>query len=165
MLGLQRGLGITDYLTGRASMEEIVLQAPFNPDLYFVQAGKLEEDASELLLNGKIEILLDYLNTMSDMLVIDMPPINPITDLYVIAPLCDYTLYIVRHGKVRKNNIRMLSENMSSHNIKNVALIFNGIKKRGVGKFSYGYGYGYGYDYKSSYDSYGKAAAKKKKTV
>ncbi|HEY8734330.1 MAG TPA: GNVR domain-containing protein, partial [Puia sp.] len=69
MLGLQRGLGITDYLTGRASMEEIVLQAPFNPDLYFVQAGKLEEDASELLLNGKIEILLDYLNTMSDMLV------------------------------------------------------------------------------------------------
>jgi hypothetical protein len=44
-----------------------------------------------------------------------------------------------------------------------VALIFNGIKKRGIGQYSYGYGYGYGYDYKSSYDSYGKA--RKKKTV
>jgi tyrosine-protein kinase Etk/Wzc len=161
MLGLQRGVGITDYLMGKATVEEILLQTPFNPDLYFVQAGRLEEDASELLLNGKIEVLLDYLNTKADMLVIDMPPINPITDLYVIAPLCDYTLYIVRHGKVRKNNIQMLNENMKSHNIRKVAIIFNGIKKRGIGQYSYGYGYGYGYDYKSSYDSYGKAKKKK----
>jgi tyrosine-protein kinase Etk/Wzc len=161
MLGLQRGPGITDYLMGKVTKEEILLQTPFNPDLYFVQAGKLEEDASELLLNGKIEVLLDYLNSKADMLVIDMPPINPITDLYVIAPLCDYTLYIVRHGKVRKNNIQMLNENMKSHNIKRVAIIFNGIKKRGIGQYSYGYGYGYGYDYKSSYDSYGKAKRKK----
>jgi capsular exopolysaccharide synthesis family protein len=163
LLGLERGKGITDYLMGKASESEILLQTPFNPDLYFVQAGHLEEDASELLLNGKIEVLLDYLNTKVDTLIIDMPPINPITDLYVIAPLCDYTLYVIRHGKVRKNNIKMLNENMEFHNIKNVALIFNGIKKRGIGQYSYGYGYGYGYDYKSSYDSYGKA--KKKKTV
>jgi capsular exopolysaccharide synthesis family protein len=163
LLGLERGKGITDYLMGKASESEILLQTPFNPDLYFVQAGHLEEDASELLLNGKIEVLLDYLNTKVDTLIIDMPPINPITDLYVIAPLCDYTLYVIRHGKVRKNNIKMLKENMEFHNIKNVALIFNGIKKRGIGQYSYGYGYGYGYDYKSSYDSYGKA--RKKKTV
>jgi len=161
MLGLQRGAGITDYLTGRATAEEILLQTPFNPDLYFVQAGRLEEDASELLLNGKIEVLMDFLSTKADMLIIDMPPINPITDLYVIAPLCDYALYVVRHGKVRKNNIQMLNENMKSHNIKKVAIIFNGIKKRGIGQYSYGYGYGYGYDYKSSYDSYGKAKKKK----
>jgi tyrosine-protein kinase Etk/Wzc len=163
MLGLERGVGITDYLMGKVSESEILLQTPFNPDLYFVQAGHLEEDASELLLNGKIEVFLDYLNTKVDMLIIDMPPINPITDLYVMAPLCDYTLYVIRHGKVRKNNIKMLKENMEFHNIKNVALIFNGIKKRGIGQYSYGYGYGYGYDYKSSYDTYGKA--KKKKTV
>ena len=163
MLGLERGAGITDYLMGKVSESEILLQTPFNPDLYFVQAGHLEEDASELLLNGKIEVFLDYLNTKVDTLIIDMPPINPITDVYVIAPLCDYTLYVIRHGKVRKNNIKMLKENMEFHNIKNVALIFNGIKKRGIGQYSYGYGYGYGYDYKSSYDSYGKA--RKKKTV
>jgi tyrosine-protein kinase Etk/Wzc len=163
MLGLERGLGITDYLLGKATAEEILLQTPFNPDLYFVRAGNLIEDASELLLSRKMEELLDYLNARADILVIDMPPINPITDFYVIAPLCDYTMYVVRHGKVRKNNIRMLHENMDSHNIKDVALIFNGIKKRGIGQFSYGYGYGYGYDYKSSYDSYGKS--KKKKTV
>jgi tyrosine-protein kinase Etk/Wzc len=164
MLGLERGVGITDYLLGKASAEEIILQTPFNPDLYVVRAGNLVEDASELLLNSRMEGLLDYLNTRADVLIIDMPPINPITDVYVIAPLCDYTLYVVRHGKVRKNNIRMLHENMDSHNIENVALIFNGIKKRGIGQYSYGYGYGYGYDYKSSYDSYGKKS-KKRKTV
>jgi tyrosine-protein kinase Etk/Wzc len=164
MLGLERGPGITDYLMGEINKEEILLQTPFNPDLYFVQAGNLGEDASELLLNGRMELLLEYLDTKVDIMIIDMPPINPITDVFVIAPLCDYTLYLVRHGKVPKNNIKMLNENMESHKIKNVALIFNGIKKRGIGKYSYGYGYGYGYDYKSSYDSYyGKT--KKKKVV
>jgi tyrosine-protein kinase Etk/Wzc len=163
MLGLKRGKGITDYLMGKVTADEIILQTPFNPDLFFVQAGNLEEDASELLLNGKIEVLLDYLSGKVDMLIIDMPPINPITDLYAIAPLCDYTLYVIRHDKVRKNNIKVLNENMDSHKIKNVALVFNGIKKRGIGQYSYGYGYGYGNDYKSSYDSYGKA--KKKKIV
>ena len=161
MLGLERGLGITDYLMGKAKMEEILHQTPINPDLYFVGAGNLEEDASELLLNGKIEKLLDYLGTKADILIIDMPPVNPITDLYVIAPHADQVLYVVRHGKVPKNNIKVLNDNMETHNIKNVALIFNGIKKRGLGKFSYGYGYGYGNDYKSSYDSYGKARKKK----
>ncbi len=163
MLGLKRGKGITDYLMGKVTAEEIMLQTPFNPDLFFVQAGNLEEDASELLLNGKIEVLLDYLSGKVDMLIIDMPPINPITDLYAIAPLCDYTLYVIRHDKVRKNNIKVLNENMDSHKIKNVAIVFNGIKKRGIGQYSYGYGYGYGNDYKSSYDTYGKS--KKKKIV
>ena len=161
MLGIERGVGITDYLLGKVSAEEILLQTQINPDLYFVSAGNLDEQASELLLNGKLEILLNYLNTEADMLIIDMPPVNPISDLYVVAPLCDYTLYIVRHGKAPKNVIKLLNENMESHNIKKVALVFNGIKRRGTGKYSYGYGYGYGYDHKSSYDSYGKNRKKK----
>ncbi len=161
MMGIERGIGITDYLSGKVSVEEILLQTQINPDLYFVSAGNLDEQASELLLNGKLEILLNYLNTQADMLIIDMPPVNPISDLYVVAPLCDYVLYIIRHGKAPKNTLKVLDENMDSHNIKKVALVFNGIKRRGTGKYSYGYGYGYGYDYKSSYDSYGKNKKKK----
>lgn len=161
-LGLHRSVGITDYLLGKATEEEILLQTPFNPDLYFVSAGSMNDDASELLINGRIEILLDYISTKVDILIIDMPPINPIADVYIIAPMCDYTMYVIRHGKVRKNNIKMLNENMEAHQVKNVALIFNGIKKRGIGQYSYGYGYGYSYDYKSSYDSYGKKTKKKK---
>ena len=90
-----------------------------------------------------------------------MPPINPITDVFVVSQFSDYVLYVIRHGRVPKNNIRLLREIMESHNIKNIALVFNGIKKRGIGKYSYGYGYGYGYDYKSSYDTYGKSRKKK----
>jgi len=161
MLGLEREIGITDYLLGKAKEDEIFMQTPFNPDLYFISAGNLNEDASELLLNGKIEQLLDWLSNKVDVIVMDMPPINPITDVFVVSQFSDYVLYVIRHGRVPKNNIRLLREIMESHNIKNIALVFNGIKKRGIGKYSYGYGYGYGYDYKSSYDTYGKSRKKK----
>ena len=91
----------------------------------------------------------------------DTAPINPITDFYALAPMTDLTLYMVRHGKTPKVHIQHLEESMTSHNVSKVAIIFNGVKKRGSGKFSYGYGYGYGHDYRSTYESYGKQNLKK----
>jgi hypothetical protein len=51
---------------------------------------------------------------------------------------------------------------MKAHHVKNAAIIFNGIKKRGAGRYSYGYGYGYGYDDRVRYDEYGKKKTKKR---
>ena len=44
-------------------------------------------------------------------------------------------------GKTKNGN---LDKEMNIHNIDNLAIVFNGVKNRGFGKFSYGYGYGYG---------------------
>ena len=56
----------------------------------------------------------------------------------------------------------MLDDNMRQNNVKNVAIVFNGVKKRGFGGSGYGHqGYGYGYGYNSGY-GYGKGTQKKK---
>ena len=49
---------------------------------------------------------------------------------------------------------------MESYNIENVAIIFNGVKNRGFGKYSYGFGHGYGYDIRSSYEEYSRKVKK-----
>jgi tyrosine-protein kinase Etk/Wzc len=154
-LQMNRGTGITDYMNHLVTEGEIIHTSPNNDNLHVISAGTQSEDASELLLNGRIETLIEYLKTKYDFIVMDTAPINPITDFYALAPLCDLTLYVVRHDVTPKVHIQHLEETMASHNVTKVGIVFNSVKKRGTGKYSYGYGYGYGYDYRSTYESYG----------
>ena len=156
IFGIDRGLGITDYLQGKATEKQIIIPTEAQPNLSLIPAGFLIEDPSELLHNGKLEILLNYLDAEFDVLIIDTAPVLALTDATTLAPLCNLVLYIVRHDHTPKTHIEFLDENMQAHNIENVALIFNGVKKRGYGRYSYGYGSGYGYESKSSYDAYSK---------
>jgi Mrp family chromosome partitioning ATPase len=95
-----------------------------------------------------------------DVLIIDTPPLKPISDAYEIAALCNYVIYVVRHDCTPKSNISMIEEEFVAHQINNVGIVFNGIKKRGQGRFSYGYGYGYGFDDRVQYEQYGKTTKK-----
>jgi tyrosine-protein kinase Etk/Wzc len=153
-------IGITDYLLGNTSEEEIIMSTPKHANLYLIPAGKLVGEPSELLVNGKLEILLNFLDTKFDMLIIDTAPLKVLTDGLVIAPFCNLVLNVIRHNHTPKSHIEFLNKDMKSYNIDNVAIIFNGVKNRGFGKYSYGYGHGYGYDIRSSYEEYSKKTKK-----
>lgn len=156
MFEISNCAGITDYLLGKATENQIIIPTDIQPNLSLIPAGFLIEDPTELLLNGRLEILLNYLDTVFDVLIIDTAPILALTDATSIAPLVNLVLYIIRHDHTPKAHIEFMDENMEAHNIENVALVFNSVKKRGFGRYSYGYGSGYGYGSKSSYDAYSK---------
>jgi hypothetical protein len=54
----------------------------------------------------------------------------------------------VRHKHTRKALIQRLDTNNKINELKNMAIVFNGVRARGFGKNGYGYGYGYGYVYR-----------------
>jgi tyrosine-protein kinase Etk/Wzc len=129
-----------------------------HPNLFIIPAGPTPPNPSELILNGRLPQLLTYLEDHFDYILIDTSPISPVTDGYIISPMCDATLYVVRHGYTPRIYIQRLQEQMRIRELKNMAIIFNGVKQRG---FSYGSGYGYGYGYGYGED-YGEKEAKKK---
>ena len=155
-----RGDGITDYLLGNVSEDEIIYPTSKHANVFLIPAGNLVEDPSELLDNGKLEVLFNYIDKKFDILVIDTAPLKVLTDGLVIAPLCNLVLNVIRHNHTPKSHIEIFDKDMASYNIDNVAIVFNGIKNRGLGKFSYGFGHGYGYDIRSSYEEYSKKAKK-----
>jgi capsular exopolysaccharide synthesis family protein len=159
MLDSDLELGVTDYLLGNTTKDKI-LGATSIKNLFFVPAGNLVESPSELLLSAKLELFLSELDEEFDMLIIDTPPVTPISDAFEIAALCNYIIFVVRHDFTPKANIRIVEEAFDAHQINNVGIVFNGIKKRGQGKFSYGYGYGYGFDDRMRYEQYGNAIKK-----
>ncbi|HSF46295.1 MAG TPA: CpsD/CapB family tyrosine-protein kinase, partial [Chitinophagaceae bacterium] len=158
---IETNKGVTDYLQGEVEPREILLPTSID-NLSLVPAGNLVKTPSELILNGRIEILLNYLDALYDVIVVDTPPIRPVSDGFEIAQYCNFVLFVVRHNYTPKVNLQMLDQELDTHNIKDVAIVFNGVKKRGLGKYSYGYGYGYGFDDRVMYDEYGK---RKKKNI
>lgn len=137
--------GVTEFLTGEKTAEQIINNIEGRENLSFISAGSLPESPSELLAGGKIKSLIDYLESNYDMVVIDTSPIVLVTDAYILSELCDATLYVIRHNYTPKMLVKRIDENNQINPINNPAIIFNGVKTRGVFKNNYGYGYDYVY--------------------
>ena len=75
----------------------------------------------------------------------DTAPINPVTDAFIISPLADVTLFIIRHDYTPKIFLNKLQQQRKKDTLKNPAVVYNGIRGKGINKYGYGYGYGYGY--------------------
>jgi len=148
IFGVSNEAGITDYLTGKKDTDHIIKKASTAENLFIVPAGSsINGNLSELLLNGKSQKLLDYLETVFDVVIVDTTPVLAITDAYIISSWCDATVYVIRHAFTPKIHVQRLDDNAELHRLKNTGIVFNGVKKRGLGKYGFGFGFGYGYDY------------------
>ncbi|CAN5753943.1 polysaccharide biosynthesis tyrosine autokinase [soil metagenome] len=145
ILNVNHEFGITDFLKGKKYPEEIIKPVEGHENLFFISAGELTDNPSELLLNGKVNEIIDYLDNSFDMVIIDTSPIVLITDAYILSEMCDATLYVMRHGYTPKMLVKRIDENNEINPIHNPAIVFNGVKTRGLFKTNYGYGYNYVY--------------------
>jgi tyrosine-protein kinase Etk/Wzc len=145
ILNVEREAGVTEFLTGEKDPEEIIKRIHEHENLFFISAGNIPENPSELLSNGKVKELIDYLENIFDLVIIDTSPMVLVTDGYLLTGLCDATLYVVRHKYTPKMLIKRIDENNHINPINNPAIIFNGVKMRGFFKNNYGYGYDYVY--------------------
>jgi capsular exopolysaccharide synthesis family protein len=150
--------GVSDFLTGDKDPEEIIKRVPEHQNLFFVSSGTLHESPSELLLNGKIQELITYLEGIFDLVIMDTAPVVLVTDAYILSPLSNATLYVVRHKYTPKILVKRIDENNKINPLTNPAIIFNGVKVRGFFKNNYGYGYDYVYGTK---DKKGRKEKKK----
>jgi len=136
--------GITEYLKGEIGLAEIINPTPINENLFFISAGKIPESPTELITNGITPELFNELDKVFDHIIIDVAPVGPVSDAYILSPLCNLTLYIVRHNFTPKTFLERLDINNKLNKLTNPAIVFNGVSQRGYGQ-SYGYGYGYVY--------------------
>jgi tyrosine-protein kinase Etk/Wzc len=153
-LNINNELGLSDYLKGRNEAEEIIKSTPFSSNLFIIPSGPLPNNPSELIVNGKIEELFYYLGTIFDCIIVDAPPVIPVSDAYVLSDHCDATLFVIRHKYTPKIFVQRIDDSNKVNQLKNAAIVFNGIQPRGFNKNYYGYGYGYGYIFKG--DDVGK---------
>ena len=152
-LGINRDPGITSYLIGKTDIDSIIKETKY-PNLFVVSAGPIPPNPTELILSPKFAEMMKLLKQKFDYIIIDSAPIGPVTDSQLISSYADTTIYVIRHAFTPKAMLRMIDDLYKQKKFNNMAVLFNGLKPRGLGGYGSGYGnYGYGYGYGS--DGYG----------
>ena len=113
--------------------------------LTVLPAGPVPPNPSELLGSQHMGNLLKALSARYDYVIVDSPPLLPVTDGAVLATLTDGAILIARHGKTSRDNLEQAAHALHAVNAKLLGTVLNCIPLRARGsRTGYGYGYGYG---------------------
>lgn len=104
-LGLESAVGVTSVLIDRSSLNH-ALQPWGRDGMTVLTSGPTPPNPSELLASQHMADLLDELESRFDIVLIDAPPLLPVTDAAILAGCCDGALLIVRHGKTSRNQVK-----------------------------------------------------------
>ena len=130
--------GISDFLKGKASINEIIQQSGINENLQIISSGSKITNPSELLEIDLFKELIAILKETYDDILIDSPPVHLVPDAMILSRLTDLTLYTIRQGTTGKGELKFIKELNEQKQLTNMNLVFNGIERS-----KYGYGYKY----------------------
>lgn len=103
-LGIEGAVGLTSVLAGKASLDETL--QPWGDDLLTVLAsGPLPPNPSELLASEHMRAVLAELSERFEIVLLDSPPLLPVTDAAALAAQCDGALIVVRHGRTSRAQV------------------------------------------------------------
>ncbi|SMO36487.1 GumC family protein [Solitalea koreensis] len=136
-IGVKGNFGITDYLRGEATLDNIIKMVSNNENLYLISSGETTENPIELLMGERVSALFQELNEKFDYVIIDSPPIGLVADALLIEKFVDATIYVVRYGHTQLPQLKMIADFHEAGKFKNMSIVFNGVD------FEQSYGYGY----------------------
>lgn len=143
-LGLIPGVGLTDVLVGRAEPKDVLQQ--YGPSgLFFVMgAGSVPPNPSELLGSVSMRSMLEALNPNAIILV-DTPPLVPVTDAAILTARTDGALVVVRSGRTTIDLLDKSLQNLDRVKGRALGIILDGVSRKGDNKY-----YGTEYRYESN---------------
>jgi capsular exopolysaccharide synthesis family protein len=139
---LKNDMGITNYLVGKATAEEIVLKTPVE-NLDIVLTGPRTPNASELILEPKLETLIESFKEQYEYIVIDTAPVGVLSDALVLMKLSDINIYVLRAHFAKREFVELAHNILEKNNIKSMSFVLNQVSQKKVPA-----GYGGTYYYK-----------------
>lgn len=143
MLGLENVVGVTTVLLGNIGVDDALQNHPTG--LKILASGAVPPNPAELLQSRAMADLLAELRTQFDVIIIDSPPLLPVTDAALLASQTDGALLVVRHGRTTRDQLHGSHERLEAVGARALGVVFNMVPKRRSMGSGYGYGYGYGY--------------------
>lgn len=154
--GLSNRLGVSSYLAGKASINEIIQPSGKLPTLDIITAGPVPPNPAELIASDRCTEFFEELKKIYDYIIIDTPPLLWVTDALLLMKHVDTAIYVVRQNVTNKKAFETVIKDLEDRKY-NISLVANGINYQGIYGYRYSYGYsGYGYGgYGYGYGRYG----------
>jgi protein-tyrosine kinase len=108
--GFNRNLpGLSEVLRGERELSEVVYKLE-GSGLWFIPAGVTPENPIEVMQSGRLQQLLEQLETFFDWIIIDTPPVLPLADTPLWMKLADGVLLVAREGVCEKKQLERALE-------------------------------------------------------
>ena len=130
LLGLERAVGLTSILAGRVRLEQAV-QPWAGGVLDVLASGPLPPNPSELLASQHMKILLAQLRDMYDVVLIDSPPLLPVTDAAAIAPATDGVILVCRFKETTRDQVTAAVEALDAVSARILGTVFTMVPSTG----------------------------------
>jgi protein-tyrosine kinase len=128
LFGLPPGPGLAEYLTGAVELKDALQFVPEH-NLTLLTAGSAPLNPAELLGSTAMRRLLDHLRTRFDRVILDTPPVLPLADVAILAPIVDGSLLVVRAGITPKPAIENALRAFDASRLLGVVLNESGIEQ------------------------------------
>ena len=144
-MGVEGAVGLTSVLLGRTSLDDALQDWGEGTSLQVLASGPLPPNPSELLGSQGMQDLLRELERRVDIVIIDAPPLLPVTDAAVLGTLTSGIVMLVRSNATRREQVTNAVATVHAVGGTMLGAVLNMVPTRGPDSYSYGYGYGYSY--------------------
>ncbi|HCT3412716.1 TPA: polysaccharide biosynthesis tyrosine autokinase [Klebsiella pneumoniae] len=150
ILGSNNDNGLSDYLSGRVSLEKVITTVT-KGNFDYIPRGQVPPNPAELLMHPRFNELISQVSKLYDLVIIDTPPILAVTDAAIIGRYVGTTLLVARFEINTTKEILVSIKRFEQSGVNVKGCILNGMVRKASSYYGYGYNhYGYAYSEKNN---------------
>lgn len=138
--------GLSDLLVGLCSGAEVLQASGIHEKLWVMNAGSIPPNPTELLGSNQMRQTVEHLSQGFDFILLDLPPVNEVSDALVASKLVNGMLMVVHQGYATRSSVSEAMRQLQYVEAKVLGFVLTRVDgqsgKYKSGKYGYGYGYG-----------------------
>ena len=146
-VGIQsKKFGLGEIISGRSELNEVIHEIP-GTKLNIITSGDVKIDMSDVVSKDQLKKFFDTLKIEYDYIIIDSPPVQPVSDTLILAQAVDKNFFIIRAEETTTGSLMSSIKKIKSVGAKIDGIVLNDVD---TSKGSYGY-YNYYQNYYGTY--------------
>ena len=126
-LGMGPRIGLSNVLTGGATLQQATVRSTLLPSLYILPAGTPPPNPAELLASAPMFDLLAEVREQYDHIVVDTPPTLSVTDAVVLSTRADAVVLVIRSAQTTKPALRRARDILAQVNARVAGVLMNAV--------------------------------------
>jgi capsular exopolysaccharide synthesis family protein len=139
-LKVRNGPGLTDFLTGQVELEKMIKPTSI-ANLFVLNCGSTPPNPTELVGSKKMHDTLADLKNRYDFILIDSPPVMPVSDAVVLSTMVEGVVLVVRAQETRKDLVKAAVSQLGNGQGKILGVVLNRVDIRSADYTGYQYYY------------------------
>jgi len=124
VLGIENGSGLTDFLTGQRELEKLIKPTSMD-NVFLLSGGSIPPDPTKLLGSKKMHELLTSLQEHYDYILIDSPPVMPVSDTVLLSTMVDGVVTVVSGQETPKYIVKEALSRLGHAQAKVLGVLLN----------------------------------------